>query len=69
MLSQEITYKIRGEINEETVTEMVDQFFRHGNTFLLFELMRLRSEVKSLRQELQNREDDKTNSLLTLIVP
>jgi hypothetical protein len=68
LLSKEITHKVRGHISEEIVSEMVDQFFRHGNMFLLLELMHLRSEVKSLREELQNRQDDKANSLRTLIV-
>ena len=69
MLSKEIAHKVRGNISEETVSETVNQFFRHGNTFLLLELMRLRSEVKSLREELQNRQDDKANSLRAIIVP
>ena len=69
LLSKEITHKVRGHISEEIVSEMVDQFFRHGNMFLLLELMHLRSEVKSLREELQNRQDDKANSLRAIIVP
>jgi hypothetical protein len=69
MLSKEIAHEVRGNISEETVSEAVNQFFRHGNTFLLLELVRLRSEVKSLREELQNRQDDKANSLRALIVP
>ena len=69
MLSKEIAHKVRGHISEETVSEMVDQLFRHDNTFLLLELIRLRSEVKSLRKEIQNRQDDKANSLRALIVP
>ncbi|PVX25571.1 MAG: hypothetical protein CW691_04010 [Candidatus Bathyarchaeum sp.] len=70
MLSKEITSKVRGHISEETVSEKVDQFFRHGNTFLLLELINLRKEVKSLREELQQqREQKKQQSLRTLIVP
>jgi hypothetical protein len=69
MLSKEIAHKVKGHISEKLVSEMVDQFFMHGNTFLLIELMRLTSEVKSLREELQNQQDDKINSLRTLIVP
>ena len=70
MLSKEITAKVKGHISEETISEQVDQFFRHGNTFLLLELMNLRSEVKSLREELQQqRERKQQNSLRALIVP
>ena len=68
MLSKEIAAKVRGHISEQTVSEMVDHFFRHGNTFLLLDLMNLRKEVESLREELHQRED-KRSSLRTLLVP
>jgi len=68
MLSKEIAAKVRGHISEQTVSEMVDQFFRHGNTFLLLELMNLRKEVESLREELHQREN-KRSSLHKLLVP
>ena len=67
MLSKEITAKVRGYISEETVSETVDQFFRHGNTFLLLELMNLRKEVESLREELHQKKN-KRSSLRTLLV-
>lgn len=70
MLSKEITCKLSGHINEEVVSEKVDQFFKKGNTFLLLELISLRSEVKSLREELQHhREQKKQNTLRELLVP
>jgi len=69
MLSKEITAKVGGHINEETVSETVDQFFKHGNTFLLLELINLRNEVKSLREELQHQKESKHNSLRKLLVP
>jgi len=69
MLSKEIAAKVRGHISEATVSEMVDQFFRQGNTFLLMELINLRSEVKSLREELQDQIESKNNSLRKLLVP
>ena len=69
MLSKEITSKVKGQISEQTVTEKVDQFFKHGNTFLLMELINLRKEVQSLREELeQQREQKNQNSIRTLIV-
>jgi DNA mismatch repair ATPase MutS len=68
MLSKEIAAKVRGHISEQTVSEMVDHFFRHGNTFLLLELMSLRKEVESLREELHQREN-KRSSLRSLLVP
>ena len=68
MLSKEIAHKVRGNISEETVSETVNQFFRHGNTFLLLELIYLRSEVKSLREEFQHQQD-KASTLRELLVP
>ena len=68
MLSKELAAKVRGHISEQTVSEMVEQFFRHGNTFLLLELVNLRKEVESLREELHQREDKKS-SLRKLLVP
>jgi hypothetical protein len=68
MLSKELTAKVRGHISEQTVSEMVDQFFRHGNTFLLLELVNLRKEVESLREEL-HQSDNKQNTLRKLLVP
>jgi len=68
MLSKEIAAKVRGHISEQTVSEKVDQFFRHGNTFLLLELVNLRKEVESLREELHQKES-KRSSLRTLLVP
>jgi hypothetical protein len=69
MLSKEISAKVEGHINEETVSETVDQFFRHGNTFVLLELISLKREVKSLREELQHRRDSEEHSLRALVVP
>ena len=70
MLSKEISSKFRGQINEKTVSEKVDQYFRHGNTFLLLELISLRKEVKSLKEELQQKRHRKhQNSLRALLVP
>jgi hypothetical protein len=68
MLSKEIAAKVRGRISEQTVSEMVDHFFRHGNTFLLLELVNLRKEVESLREEL-HKSDNKQSSLRPMLVP
>jgi len=67
MLSKEIAAKVRGHISEQTVSEMVNHFFRHGNTFLLLELMNLRKEVESLREELQHKRESKRSSLRKLV--
>jgi len=67
MLSKELAAKVRGHISEQTVSEMVDQFFRHGNTFLLLELVNLRKEVESLKQEL-HQGNSKQNTLRKLLI-
>jgi hypothetical protein len=67
MLAKELAVKVKGQISEETVSEMVEHFFRHGNTFLLLELLNLRNEVESLREELQQR-DDKQKTLSKLLI-
>ena len=70
MLTKEITAKVRGHISEETVSETVDQFFRHGNTFLLLEIISLKREIKSLREELlQQRDQKKQDTLRALLIP
>ncbi|MCW4022441.1 MAG: hypothetical protein NWF02_04685 [Candidatus Bathyarchaeota archaeon] len=69
LLSKEISAQVIGQISEQTVSEKVDQFFKHGNTFLLLELMSLRREVQSLREELQYYRDNKQNSLRALVAP
>jgi len=69
LLSKDISTRVRGQISEQTVSQKVDQFFKHGNTFLLLELMSLRLEVKNLREELQCYRDKKQKTLSALIVP
>ena len=69
MLMKEISAKFRGHFSEQTVSEKVDQFFKHGNTYLLLELVSLRREVESLRDELQFQRKNKQNSLRSPVVP
>jgi len=68
MLSKEIYAKVRGHISEQAVSEKVEQFFKHGNAFLLLELVSLRREVESLREELQCQRS-KRNTLRCHLVP
>ena len=70
MLSKEIHTKVMGHMNEQTVQEKVDQFFKHGNTFLFLELVNLRNEVESLKEELEHQKENKRrSSLRALSVP
>jgi len=68
LISRELAVKFRGQISERIISEMVDNFFRHGNTFLLVELINLRKEVESLREELRQRKN-KRDSLGPLLIP
>jgi len=67
MLSKELAAKVGGQFSEQTVSEIVDHFFRHGNTFLLLELVNLKKEVESLKQQLHQK-DSKQNTLRKLLV-
>lgn len=67
MLAKELAAKVNGHISEETASECVNQFFRYGNTFLLLELLNLKSEVKSVKEELKGRRD-KASTLRELLI-
>ena len=66
MLSKEIASKGREHINEQTVSEKVDQFFKHGNTFLLLEVISLRNEVESLREEIKQQKGNKKQNIIII---
>ena len=69
MLTKEISCMVKGQISEQIISETVDEFFKHGNMFLFMELIRLKCEVKSLREELQqHKENNKQNTLHALLV-
>ena len=69
MLTKEIAYMLKGQISEQIISETVDEFFKHGNMFLFMELISLKCEVKSLREELQqHKENRKQNTLHALLV-
>ena len=67
MLSQELATKTKGKISKKAISEMVEHFFRHGNAFLLLELINLREEVESLREEL-HQNDNKQATLRKLLI-
>lgn len=69
MLTKEIAYMVKEQISEQIISETVDEFFKHGNMFLFMELISLKCEVKSLREELQqHKENRKQNTLHALLV-
>jgi hypothetical protein len=70
ILSKEISDKVGDKVSEQTVSEKVSQFVRHGNVFLLFEIMSLRKEIARLKEEIQNqRNSERRKSVHALPVP
>lgn len=51
-LCKEIVEAIGASIDEETVLEKINHFFRHRNVFLLFEIFALRKEIEKLKEDL-----------------
>jgi len=68
-LSRELAARAGGHVSSQEVYDMVEQFFRHGNTFLLSELIKLKWEVESLKEELQTQRDSKQKTLQELLIP
>ena len=70
ILSKEISGKVGDRISGQTICEKVDQFVRHGNLFLLFEVMSLRKEIERLKEEIQHqRNRERRKSVHALPVP
>ncbi len=70
ILSKEIFDEVGDRINEQTISEKVDQFFTHGNVFLLFEIMSLRKEIERLKEEIQRqRNNGRRKSVHALSAP
>jgi len=71
ILSKEISGKVGDKINKQTIREKVDHFVRHGNMFLLFEVINLRKEIESLKEEIkhQRRSGRSRKSAHVLLIP
>lgn len=54
ILSKEISSKVGDKISEQIISDKVNQFFRHGNVFLLSEVINLRREIERLKEEIQH---------------
>jgi hypothetical protein len=61
MLSKELADKVGGHISEQNVSNMVDHFFRYGNLFLFLELISLRKEIESLREEVHHKKNKRSS--------
>lgn len=70
ILSKEISSKVGDKVSGQVISEKVNQFFRHGDLFLLFEVISLRKEIERLKEEIQHqRKHGKRKSMLALSVP
>jgi hypothetical protein len=69
MLTKEIAYIVKEQISEQIISETVGEFFKRGTIFLFMELISLKCEMKSLREELQQyKENRKQNTIHALLV-
>ena len=51
---KEIVDRVGDGISKETVAQKMEQFMRHGNIFLFFEVMNLRKELQILKSKTQS---------------
>ncbi len=48
---KEVVQKIGNNVGDQSTTEKVEQFAKHGTLFLFFEVISLRKELERLKQE------------------
>lgn len=49
---KEVVEKVGSKVGEQSTSEKVEQFAKHGPLFLFFEVLTLRQEVDRLKKEL-----------------
>jgi len=59
-LLKEIFDKVGDKISEQTIAEKINQFLRHGNMFLLFEVMSLRKEIERMKEQIRLQSKNRT---------
>jgi hypothetical protein len=70
ILLKEISSKVGYKINEQAISEKVNQFLKYGNLFLLFEVMSLRKDIERLKEEIQHQRTCKNHkSVHALYIP
>ena len=48
---KDVVEKIGNRVGEQSTTEKVEQFVKHGTLFLFFEIINLRKEVERLNKK------------------
>lgn len=70
ILLKEISSKVGYKINEQTISEKVNQFIKNGNLFLLFEVLSLRKDIERLKEEIEHqRTNEDRNSVHAVYIP
>jgi len=52
ILLKEMLKRVGDRLDEEIVAEKVNQFIKYGTVFLLFEVMNLRKEIETIKEEI-----------------
>jgi len=55
LFAKEVVEKVGEKVGEQSTTEKVEKFAKHGNLFLFFEVISLRQEVAKLKKEIKNK--------------
>lgn len=50
---KEVVEKVGDKVGEQSTSEKVEQFAKHGTLFLFFEIISLRQEVERLKREVE----------------
>jgi hypothetical protein len=50
---KEVIKTVGDKVGEQPTSEKVEQFVKHGNLYLFFEIINLRKEVERLKKEAQ----------------
>ncbi|MCW4055255.1 MAG: hypothetical protein NWE82_00565 [Candidatus Bathyarchaeota archaeon] len=53
MFLKEVVQKVGERVGEQSTTDKVEQFAKHGTLFLFFEVLNLRREVERLKREIE----------------
>jgi hypothetical protein len=52
---KEVVERVGDKVGEQTTTEKVEQFAKHGHLFLFFEVITLRQEIEKLKKEVRQK--------------
>jgi hypothetical protein len=53
---KEVVQKVGDSVGDQSTTEKVEQFAKHGTLYLFFEIINLRKELERLKKEIEFKE-------------